>query len=470
MLIKVAVESLKNRRSSVLLTIFALTISISLLLTVEHIRHQAKASFTRTVSGVDLIVGPRTGALNLLLFSVYHKGSIGSSMAYNTRSLLSQNKHVEWTIPVSLGDTHRGFSVLGTTNDFFQHFQYGLNQPLQIIQGRSFAASNEAVLGATVAKKLGYTLLDGIILAHGLGSVSFKQHTDFPLKVVGILAATGTPVDETVHIPLQGLAAAHGTEKHTQQSGFTPKIALTQSAMRKATAEYADADHRPAHQHETPHKHGDKHGHSHTGHHNSAEHRFTSLAPDPQHPLDEISATEPISAIHVGLTNPIAVLSLQQKINQNKDIPLSAILPGIVLNELWQLVSFIEKLLLGIAWLIVVASCIGLATMLLASMRERTREIAILRTIGAAPKTIFLLLQIEALGIVITAILISIFSVTGVLFFLQSWLASTLGLYLTLNLFTLSTSVILLGILAVTCICSLIPAIKGYQNALTNRL
>src|SRR6056300_701998 len=119
MLLKVAIESLKNRRSSVLLTIFALTISISLLLTVEHIRQQAKASFTRTVSGVDLIVGPRTGSLNLLLFSVYHKGSVGSNMEYNARALLSQNKNVEWTIPVSLGDTHRGFTVLGTTNDFF---------------------------------------------------------------------------------------------------------------------------------------------------------------------------------------------------------------------------------------------------------------------------------------------------------------------------------------------------------------
>jgi putative ABC transport system permease protein len=448
MLFKVALESLKNRRSSVLLTIFALTISISLLLTVEHIRQQAKVSFTRTVSGVDLIVGPRTGSLNLLLFSVYHKGSVGSSMEYSTRALFSQNKNVEWTIPVSLGDTHRGFTVLGTTNDFFQHFQYGLNQPLQIVQGRAFAASNEAVLGATVAKKLGYRLLDGIVLSHGLGSVSFKQHTDFPFKVVGILAATGTPVDETVHIPLQGLAAAHGAKNHTQKSSFTKNI------------------HADKHDHED--EHGHEHGHG--EHHSSAEHQFSSIAPNPKYPLSQISATEPISAIHVGLTNPVAVLSLQQKINQNQEIPLSAILPGIVLNELWQLVSFIEHLLLGIAWLIVVSSCIGLATMLLASMRERTKEIAILRTLGAAPTRIFFLLQIEALGIVLTAILISLMSVTGMLFLLQNWLASTLGLYLTLNLFTLSTSLILLGILAVTCICTLIPAIRGYQDALTNRL
>ena len=93
----------------------AMTVSIFVLLAVEHIRYQAKESFANTVSGVDLIVGSRTGSLNLLLYSVFHIGSPTNNVSWESYEDISSNSQVEWAIPISLGDSHKGYRVVGTT-------------------------------------------------------------------------------------------------------------------------------------------------------------------------------------------------------------------------------------------------------------------------------------------------------------------------------------------------------------------
>ncbi|MCW9005621.1 MAG: ABC transporter permease, partial [Gammaproteobacteria bacterium] len=75
MLFKVALASLLNRKLTALLTTLTIAVSVFVLLGVEHIRVEARQSFSKTVSGVDLIVGARTGQINLLLYSVFHIGS-----------------------------------------------------------------------------------------------------------------------------------------------------------------------------------------------------------------------------------------------------------------------------------------------------------------------------------------------------------------------------------------------------------
>ena len=71
MYLKLAIKSLINRKASVLLTIATISVSLFVMLGVDHIRHQAKSSFASSVSGVDLIVGARTSSINLLLYSVF---------------------------------------------------------------------------------------------------------------------------------------------------------------------------------------------------------------------------------------------------------------------------------------------------------------------------------------------------------------------------------------------------------------
>jgi len=209
MLIKLATKSLLDRKGSVALTCIAMTISIFVLLGVEHIRKEAKDSFSSTVSGTDLIVGARSGSLNLLLYSVFRMGSATNNISWASYQDIANRPEIDWTIPISLGDSHQGYRVLGTNNDYFQHFSYGRKQLLKFAQGGEFKGIYDVVLGSEVAAELAYQLGDPIIISHGIGETSFNDHSQYPFKIIGVLAATGTPVDQTVHVQLEGIEAIH---------------------------------------------------------------------------------------------------------------------------------------------------------------------------------------------------------------------------------------------------------------------
>ena len=429
MLSTIAIESLKRRKTTAILTLLSITISISLLLCVDIIRSQVKTSFTRTVSGVDLIVGAPSGQLNLLLSSVFNIGTPTKGIEYKSIAALQSNKQVSWLIPLSLGDTHRGFRVVGTTNSFFDHFKYGDMQSLEMAAGSAFTQPLSTVVGADIAKSLRYKVGDKIIISHGLGSVSFNNHDDHPFTISGIVKKTGTPVDKAVYVTLQGLEEAHTGSKHS------PTSMLGRKSADKAN------------EHEHEHEH-DEHTKEHAAYNSEA---FTP---------------ESVSVVMLGLKHRVTALQLQYQINQSKQEPLMAILPGMALAELWQIMGNVESLLLGLSGLIVICALIGLATMLLATMRERYQEIAVLRTIGAGPFTLLLLIQIEAMLLTIVSAALSLGLVAGLMSALKPWLSSTYGLFLSSPLFGQSSIIIILLILGCTYLVSLFPAVAAYRRGL----
>jgi len=429
MLSTIAIESLKRRKTTAILTLLSITISISLLLCVDVIRTQVKTSFTRTVSGVDLIVGAPSGQLNLLLSSVFNIGTPTKGIEYKSIAALQSNKQVSWLIPLSLGDTHRGFRVVGTTNSFFDHFKYGDMQSLEMAAGSAFTQPLSTVVGADIAKSLGYKVGDKIIISHGLGSVSFNNHDDHPFTISGIVKKTGTPVDKAVYVTLQGLEEAHTGPKHS------PTSMLGRKSADKAN------------EHEHEHEH-DEHTKEYAVYNSEA---FTP---------------ESVSVVMLGLKHRVTALQLQYQINQSKKEPLMAILPGMALAELWQIMGNVESLLLGLSGLIVICALIGLATMLLATMRERYQEIAVLRTIGAGPFTLLLLIQIEAMLLTIVSAALSLGLVAGLMSALKPWLSSTYGLFLSSPLFGQSSVIIILLILGCTYLVSLFPAVAAYRRGL----
>ncbi|EKM93964.1 ABC efflux transporter permease [Stutzerimonas degradans] len=209
-LLRLALASLNNRRFTALLTVFAIALSVCLLLAVERVRTETRASFASTISGTDLIVGARSGSVNLLLYSVFRIGNATNNIRWDSYQQLAGHPQVKWAIPLSLGDSHRGYRVLGTSPGYFEHYRFGRQQPLQLAEGRAFADDPfEVVLGAEVAQSLGYRLDERIVLAHGVAKISLVQHDDKPFRVVGILRRTGTPVDRTLHINLAGMEALH---------------------------------------------------------------------------------------------------------------------------------------------------------------------------------------------------------------------------------------------------------------------
>ncbi len=409
MFMNLAYKSLLNRKGSVLLTLMAMTVSICVLLGVEHIRHQAKDSFGNTVSGVDLIVGARTGSLNLLLYSVFRIGNPSNNIHWHTYQTLASNPNIKWAIPISLGDSHKGYRVMGTTPEYFEHFSYGDRRPLKFTQGKAFSDVLDLVLGAEVAKILGYHLGDELVLAHGIARTSFSIHDDKPFKVVGILEPTGTPVDQTLHVSLQGIEAIH---IDWQQGVKMPGKTTLPSDLR--------------HQDLTP---------------------------------------ESITGIMLGLKSKMATFKVQRDINNYAKEPLMAILPGVALAELWQMMAMLENVLRFISALVLGAALLGLSAMLLASIREREHEITLLRSIGAPPGFLFMLIELEALLITLLASIMATAILSGSIMLLGNIIAAEFGIFISANILYPS-NLYLLGIVIISSMfaCA-IPAYIAFLKA-----
>ena len=408
MLFKLVLASLWSRRVMAILTCTSIGISMLVLIGVEHLRAEVKNNFERTISGVDLIVGSRTSGVNLLLFSVFKIGNPSNNIQWNSYQNIINKSQVAWSVPLLMGDSHEGFSVTGTTNDYFEYFKYADKQKISFLQGAPFNRLYEVVLGADVAKNLGYRLHQSIVMSHGTGKVSFTHHDDHPFKVVGILNPTGTPADQSLYIPLQSTDIIH-------QAGHVDDELLASVPL------------------------GDKY--------------------QPQ-----------LSAFLLGSKNKISVLSLQRNINQYPQEPLSAILPVLALRELWKIVGAVEITLTVISWLILATALICMTTMLLASMKERERELAVLRSLGAKAHIIILLIGAEALLLTLLGALAGYLLVTITLLFGQPLLEKHFALYISpyANLFAVGQFFLIAAVAAI--LLSFIPAVVAYKKSLLSGL
>ena len=153
--LRLALQSLRNRWLTALLTVLAIAVSVMLLLGVEKIRTGARQSFADTISGTDLIVGARSGSLNLLLYAVFRIGNATNNLSWQSYQDIRARPEVAWAAPLSLGDSHHGYRVLGTTLDYFTHYRFRQTHGLAFRVGAPFSDLFDAVLGADVAAALG---------------------------------------------------------------------------------------------------------------------------------------------------------------------------------------------------------------------------------------------------------------------------------------------------------------------------
>ncbi|MEF1246354.1 ABC transporter permease [Vibrio owensii] len=409
--VKLAWKSLMNRKATAILTIMTVAISVVLLLGVERIRTQAKDSFANTISGTDLIVGGRSGQVNLLLYSVFRIGNATNNIDWKSYEEFANHRAVDWAIPISLGDSHKGFRVMGTNHSYFEHYKYGSKQPLTFSEGREFNGLFETVLGSDVAKKLGYKIGSEIIIAHGISDVGFSRHDNLPFKVVGILAPTGTPVDKTVHVSLEAIEAIHVGWESGARLGPTP-----------SAEELKARDFQP----------------------------------------------KQITAMLIGLKSRIQTFALQRQINTYPQEPLSAIMPGVALHELWGMMSIAEQALMAVSGFVVVAGLLGMLSSLLTSLQERRREMAILRAMGARPKHVFSLLISEASLLTFAGIIAGVAGLYSMLALLQPIIQQSYGIHLTLTALSPYEWMLLGFVQCAGIVIGFIPAFRAYRQSLSD--
>jgi putative ABC transport system permease protein len=409
-ILRLAMGSLTARALTVGMTILAIAVSVALFLGVEKVRTGAKASFANTISGTDLIVGARSGSVQLLLYSIFRIGNATNNLTWESYQNIAAHKDVDWIVPISLGDSHRQFRVMGTTPNFFDRYKYRSGQSLVIQDGELLDDLFDTVIGADVAATLGYEIGDPIVVAHGIAS--FMEHQDQPFSVSGILMKTGTPVDRTVVVSLEAIEAIHvDWQSGAQIPGqVTPADSLRQMELKPKA----------------------------------------------------------ITAALLGTKSRLKVFALQRSINEYPEEPLIAILPGVALQELWQIVGIAEKSLIGVSIMVIVTAFIGMVATILSSLSERRREMAIFRAMGARPRTIVTLLLLEAILMAgIGACLGMVLLYLG-LFAGQPLIDRSFGLWLPIEPPTIREVKLLLSIVITGALVSIFPAIRAYRMSLAD--
>jgi putative ABC transport system permease protein len=212
-----AIQSALARKGALFIMVLSTAISVAILLGVLKIRDDAKTSFSNAISGVDLVLGSKGSPAELILYSVFHLGKPTNTIPASLEKDITAIPSVAWIVPIQLGDSYRNYPVVGTSTAFFERVR-AQGRPLVIQAGKALTdpTSFDVVLGARVAKSLGLTLSNQIAIAHGSGSGPKKDHSDSPFKVVGILAATGTPIDQALYISTQAFDALHDIQDGSQ--------------------------------------------------------------------------------------------------------------------------------------------------------------------------------------------------------------------------------------------------------------
>ena len=404
MLLKLTFNSLYARLLTVAMTVFAISLSLMLYMSVEKLRTSAYTSFTDTISQTDLIVGARTSSVQLLLYSVFRIGNATNNITWESYEDVINKKEVAWSVPISLGDSHKGFRVMGTNNEFFKRYKFRGGQSIELEQGKNLDDLYDVIIGAGVAEKLNYSVGTPLIVSHGLQS--FSDHDDQPFRVSGILAKTGTPVDNTVIVSLEAIEAIH----------------VDWSTGAKIPGQITPVE----------------------------EIRQMDLSP------------KNITAALIGVNSKLQIFQLQRWINEYPEESLSSILPGVALQELWRIVGVVENLLLGISVTVIFTTLIGMTAIIFSSLNERRREMAIWRAMGASPKVVIGLLMLEALIISVMSIIVSTVMLFLTLYVLQPWIDNTYGILVNIETLAVKDIYIFMLFILSASLVSLIPAIRAY--------
>jgi len=426
--LKLALKSAWSRRYALSLVGLSVCLSVVLLMGVQQIRTDAKHSFSNALSGVDLVVGPRGSQTDLLLYSVFQIGTPTQNMSYADLQRLQALPSVAWTIPIQLGDSFDGFPVMGTNSDFFKHYR-SAGQALIFQKGQAFEnpykqpnALMHVVVGAEVAQSKKLNLNDTFAVTHGYQAIEETEHADHPFKLVGILKPTGTPLDRTVLINLEAFEALHVG----WGMGFRPSAFESKSSPEKELPSIA------------------------------------SLTP-----------TE-LTAVWVGLHSRATVFSAKKAIESLApavaSVPLMAVLPGVALDELWQIVRVVENALIVMGALVAVCSLLGVVSVLLVGLSARRKELAIYRSLGAGPGAVFLAVAGESFWVCSVAILSGVVGAQALIFVFQDVLLQSFGIQMQVGWPSLDAWISIAVLLGAAMLASLLPAWRAYRMSLSDGL
>ena len=184
------------------LNLLLLSLGLAASTFVLLVSEQIEAGVRRDLAGIDLVVGAKGSPMQIMLAGVFHLDVPTGNIPLATVDELLRHPLVARAVPLSLGDSLKGFRIVGTTPDYLRLYGGRLRE------GRAWNAPLQALLGAEVARATGLKIGDRFAGSHGLGAAG-HEHGEHRYQVVGLLEPAGSVLDRLVLTDLASVWQVH---------------------------------------------------------------------------------------------------------------------------------------------------------------------------------------------------------------------------------------------------------------------
>jgi putative ABC transport system permease protein len=381
--LRLAWKNLRFKPLSTALSLILFGLGTGLITLLLLLNHQMQEKFDKNLAGIDLVVGAKGSPLQLILCNMYHidvpTGNISIQEA--TPFLREGHPLIEIAILLSLGDSYKGYRIVGTTYQILDLYE------TDVAEGRRWEREFEVVIGAGVAADLNLKLNDAFHSSHGFVLDDNLVHDDGEkFKVVGILAPSGSVADQLILTSSQSVWAVHDHHDHDHDhEGHDHDHA------------HHDHDHDHDHAH---HDHDHDHNHAHHDHDHDHDHDeqgnciLTSKSRYADNLLD--NPEQQITSMLLKFKNRnFQTLNLARNINENTGMQAAS--PAIEMNRLYSMMGIGMDALQALALAIMLVSGLSIFFSLFSSLRERRYELALMRVMGASPGRVFILILLEGM-------------------------------------------------------------------------
>jgi len=419
---RIVLRSLQARPLSTWVTVGMVGVSVGLLLVLLGMRTASREAFDRGSGNTHLLVSADPSPLVAVLNGIFYANAPANPIPWAKYQQIRGSFPWLWAIPTQQGDSYRGFPTMATSTDFLTKFEPVAGEPWKLREGRLFERPFEIVLGAAAAKGSGLRMGQEVFLTHGSGSSreggdehAGHVHTEYPFKVVGILEPSGSAHDRALFVDLESSWILHAFDRR-EREGNHAKV---------GPADLVDAD------------------------------RMVTgiLLRLPTRPGSDASA------------------AMQQQFDTlRRDTSIVVAQPAQQIERLFAIVANVDGLFIGMAVVVLVSSAVSTMLALYNSMAARSRQIAVLRVLGASEGRVFGLVLTESLLIAMAG------GAAGIVLALvggmaaSAWLRAAVGLVIDPSLDPRSSVIVLGGTIALGALAGVLPAWRAYKVPVADSL
>lgn len=461
-----------------LLNILLLSFGISTIVVLLLFSYQLEENLYKNAEGIDAVVGAKGSPIQLILSGIFHIDSPTGNIDLKEAKELINNPMVASVIPQAMGDNYRGYRIVGTTSDYPARYQATL------ARGSLWEHEFEVVLGADVAANERLNVGDTIVSSHGF-SAAGHTHDDHDLTIVGIFQSTGTVIDRLILTGVETMWGIHQPHEehdhHSDHEHHNEHDHNQKNDHGHHNGHHNHHDKTEHHHHDGPHNHEENHGHDHDHNHSGREYQdsaelIAAHQSDEHHQhdhsrgrsindqsyLSDDYVNEQLTTLLIQYRNPLAAAQFPRFVNENTSMQAAA--PAIEITRLLNLLGVGLDAIRIFAYILILASVLGIFIALLNSLKERKYDLAIMRSLGGSRVKLFLHIILEGMIIALAGGLLGILLGHMAIESAALFLEEVQQFAVSGRVFIPGEGRVLLLAVIIGLIASIIPAIQAYKT------